>query len=444
MLNKLIAFARENNLFDANNKILLAVSGGLDSSVLSYLIAQITPNFALAHCNFKLRGAESDEDQAFVRNMAEKFSVSFYTTEFATADYARQHGISIQMAARELRYNWFRSISDNEGFDRIAVAHNRNDLSETLLLNLIRGTGLKGLTGIKPIQNKLIRPLLFATRSEILEYADNHSIAYREDSSNNDNKYHRNLLRNEIIPLLLRINPALNDTLFQESEIFASTYSLYNNSLEKIRKSITHESSDLYSLSIPRILELQLTPSILFDILSPYEFSFSDINSIFSCLQAEPGKKFYSKSHVLLKDRNMLVIEKIDPDDDEAKTEYSVSEACKIIDKPIQLSFRNVQRTNDFRIPDSGNEIAVDSDKLSFPLTIRKWKDGDYFFPLGMKGKKKLSDFFIDRKINLLEKKKIWLLLSGDEIIWIMGHQISERYKIDRETKNVLVITLKN
>jgi len=441
MLNKFREYIDKNLLFDSTHKILLGVSGGIDSSVMADLFSQTTFYFSLAHCNFKLRADESDEDQEFVRRMAKKFKSAFYTTSFETNDYAHKHGISIQMAARELRYDWFKNIAAENGFHRIALAHNRNDVSETLLLNLIRGTGLKGLTGIKPINEHVIRPILFASRDEIEEYAGKRKLAFREDSSNNETKYHRNLLRNEIIPLMRRINPSLNDTLNRETEIFASGYLLYKKQLEQIRKAVTLDRGETWVLSIPKMLALRFTPPMLYDLLEPFEFSYSDTVSIHSCLRTESGKKFYSRQYTLLKDRNTLLIEK--NVESNSEYEYSIAKDIKILDKPIQLAFRHVPMTHDFQIPVAQQTVALDNDKLRFPLKIRRWKEGDYFVPLGMKGRKKLSDFFIDRKINLFDKKKTWLLLSGDDIIWIIGYQVDDRYKIDRTTKNVLIVSLK-
>jgi tRNA(Ile)-lysidine synthase len=440
MLEKFLAYIAEKSLIDKQQKILLGVSGGIDSSVMTDLFAGTSFQFALAHCNFKLRGIESDEDQEFVRQIAGKYKVPFYTIEFNTLEYSHHHGVSIQMAARDLRYQWFNSVIEKNGFDRIAIAHNRDDIGETMLLNLVRGTGLRGLTGIKPQQGKIIRPLLFASRIEIEEYAIDRKVSYREDSSNSESRYHRNLIRNEIIPLMKRINPAIIDTLYLEADIFESSYSLYKNELELIRNAITLENGDQCKLSIPKILALGINQPVLFDILSPFGFNFSDVIDIHRSLNAAPGKRFLSKDYILLKDRNTLLIEKKHSPDN---TEYLIEAENDSIALPLQLTFYKTTKSSEFRIPKGTETIALDADKVKYPLKIRKWHEGDWFIPLGLKGRKKLSDFFTDRKLSLFDKSEVWILLSGEDIIWIIGYQIDDRFKIEHKTKNALVISLK-
>jgi tRNA(Ile)-lysidine synthase len=442
MLNKFLSYINENQLFKSRQKILLAVSGGIDSTVMTDLFAKASVHFAIAHCNFKLRGKESDEDQLFVNELAEKHKAKFYSVEFNTTEYAQTEGISIQMAARDLRYYWFKMLAAQEGYDHIAVAHNRDDVAETMLINLIRGTGLKGLTGIKPVHEQLIRPLLFASRSEIEEYAAAEKIAYREDSSNNETKYYRNLIRNVIIPQMKKINPSLNETLTMEAEIFTSIYVHYKKELDQICKTITVENSEHLVLSIPKIQALRLTPPVLYDILTPFGFSYSDVTNIMNSLQTTPGKKFVSAKYILIKDRNTLLIEKISHNTENGQ--FEITSGINELSVPVSLSLHRFKMDNNFRMPGSPESVVFDCDKLSFPLTIRKWKEGDFFIPLGMKGRKKLSDFFIDRKVNMLKKKKVWLLLSGEDIIWIIGYQTDDRYKITPETKNVLQVSLKN
>ena len=414
---------------------------GIDSVAMATLFHRAGLGFDIAHCNFQLRGQESDEDQAFVENLAVQYKSRLFIRKFPTREFCRNKGISVQMGARELRYNWFEELATAEGYDTIALAHNKNDLAETMLINLIRGTGLKGLTGIKPASGRIIRPMLFASREEIEDFVGQEDLAYREDSSNRDTKYHRNLIRLKIIPLMQKINPSLIETLYSESEIFNTAYQVYRNEVERIRKAVSEEYPDSIRFSISRIKALRLNPSVLYDLLAPYGFTFSDTKDIFRSLQGGSGKKFLSGDHVLIRDRNYLVIEKLIPEI--VKKDYIIEEGIRKLHKPIHIVFTRTEYHAAFKIPKEKFRIALDYERLNFPLVLRHWKKGDYFIPLGMKGKKKLSDFFSDQKINLLEKKKIWLLLSGDQIVWIIGKQIHDHYKITPDTKSILLIEVK-
>lgn len=442
MLNRFLNHINKNQLGNAESKTLLAVSGGIDSACMARLYHEAGFNFAIAHCNFQLRGKESDGDQKFVENLASQFGCELFIQKFDTLSFCKENGVSVQMGARELRYNWFQKISDKNNFHTIAIAHNRNDIAETMLINLIRGTGLKGLTGIKAKMGKIVRPLLFASREEITTYAKAQDVAYREDSSNKDTKYHRNLIRKKILPLMQKINPSLIDTLIQEADIFNSSYQAYRNEIENIRMAITIEESPSVKLSIAKIQSLSMSAPILYDLLTPYDFTYSDAEDIMNGLNGESGKKFQSDKYVLIKDRNSLIIEAINKTD--ANREYYIGEDILKIREPIHLDFIKQVQKKSFIIPRTKNVVALDFDKLKYPLKLRHWKEGDSFIPFGMKGKKKLSDFFTNQKINILDKKKIWLLLSGNDIVWIVNWQIDERYKITSETKNILSISLNN
>jgi tRNA(Ile)-lysidine synthase len=442
MLSQFKAFIANKGLLKQSQRALLGVSGGIDSSVMADLFAKTNLSFALAHCNFKLRGPESDKDQLFVERLAKKYNVTYFTIEFDTESYSRKKGISIQMAARDLRYSWFNDIAHRNGFDRIAVAHNRDDVAETMLLNLIRGTGLKGLTGIKPIQDIVIRPLLFAGRNEIEGYAIKEKIVYREDLSNKETKYYRNLIRNKIIPLMQKINPSVQETLNQEAEIFTSAFALYKQEIRHIIEAVTIEEGERVVLSIPKMLSLRLNAPIVYELLLPYGFSYTDSQNILKSFQSESGKTFNSGNYILVKDRSTIIIkEQENPDHN---TAFEIPEGVEDLHVPIRLSLQIKPRTSDFKIPTSAFSVALDADKIKFPLKLRKWANGDFFVPLGMHGKKKLSDFFIDRKISILDKEDIWLLISQDHILWVIGQQIDDRFKIMNETKNILLITLKN
>ena len=440
MLDKFLSYIAENKLITNKHKVLLAVSGGIDSVVMTHLFHKAKFNIHLAHCNFKLRSKESDEDERFVLNMAKKFKIKSYTKNFETLDYSDKNNLSVQMAARELRYEWFHELVEKFNYDCIAIAHNQDDLVETFLINLSRGTGIKGLTGMKAKQNKIIRPLLFASRKEIEEYSKIYKIKYREDSSNKEIKYQRNLIRHEIIPLFEKLNPSFKKTLIKEMAVLNSTAKVYEQELQKILKAVTISEKPNHVLSVQKILSLRLGPEILYDLLNHYSFSFSVIRDIHSSLCGGSGKLFYSENYVLLKDRKTLVIEKLKKS--ESKESIDIEEGDTRIEYPLKLNFSKGIKQKEFEISTSRKIISVDLDLINYPLKIRKWKKGDYFYPLGMKNKKKLSDFFTDRKINRLEKEKVWVLTSKNDIVWIIGHQIDERYKVRPETENLLNISL--
>jgi tRNA(Ile)-lysidine synthase len=441
IINKSIEFIEKHKLIAEDEKILLAVSGGIDSVAMTCLFQHMGIDYAIAHCNFQLRGTESDGDQAFVKNLATSFNKEFYTTNFNTSDYAVSKNISIQMAARELRYDWFEKISNENCFHKIAIAHNRDDVVETFLINLIRGTGLHGLTGIKPALGKVIRPLLCVSRAEIADFISTEKIEFREDSSNKDVKYQRNLIRHKIIPLFKELNPSFTDTIINETEIFASANNIYQTELEKIRKAIAVKENEQIVLSIPKILSLRLTVPLLYDLLKDYDFSYGVVNDIFNSIKSQPGKIFYSAEYLLLKNRKTLIIEaKKNATPEEA---FSINEECIEIEYPVRLTFERVKYDISFILPRTRESVALDFTKLNFPLVIRRWRMGDYFYPLGMKGHKKLSDYFTNQKIDLFEKEKIWLLMSGEDIIWIIGWQIDDRYKVTDQTAEILLINFK-
>jgi tRNA(Ile)-lysidine synthase len=440
MIESFIRYIKENSLGGPEHHLLLAVSGGIDSATMVNLYHEAGFTFSIAHCNFQLREDESEEDQRFVEELAGHYESEIFVRRFDTLSYSGEKGISVQMAARELRYDWFRKVAVEHGCDYIAVAHNRNDVAETILLNLIRGTGLKGMTGIQPRSGNIVRPLLFASRTSIEEYAKKVGLKHREDSSNNEIKYQRNLIRREIIPLLQKINPSILDTLLQEAEVFDSAYHVYQRGLKNIRDAVITEEENRIKFSIAKIISLRLPDAILYDLLSPYRFSFSDVKNIMSCIQDDPGKKFFSQNYVLIKDRNFLVIEKLR--EGHRPEEFLVGETDILIKRPVTIEISRLKNDDSFSIPKSQHIVALDYDRLKFPLKLRHWKEGDFFYPLGMKGRKKLSDYFIDQKINILDKEKIWLMLSGDEIVWVLGRQINDHYKINAETQNIMTFRL--
>ncbi len=441
MLESFKHYIEENELAQEGQKLLLAISGGIDSMVMMHLFNELGNfPFAIVHCNFQLRGEESDKDQNFVRNMAEQNYKEFYTINFDTKQFALKNRISIQMAARELRYKWFLKLAKAHQFDRIAIAHNQDDIAETMIINLVRGTGIKGLTGIKPISGVTIRPLLFASRLEIENYAEQHAINFREDSSNAEVKYKRNLIRHKIMPLLQELNPSIRQTLSQETEIFSAAWNIYQRKIDSIKKVSFSKKGGRYLVDIHKLIKLKINSPLLYDVLSAFEFSYPVVKDIINSLNTEPGRRFYSTKYVLLKDREYLIIEKID--ESSIEQTYEIREDLTEINFPVQLSINKFHRNNDFTYPKTASTASLDMDTLKFPLTLRHWQEGDFFYPLGMEGKKKLSDFFTDIKLDLLGKKRIWLLTSENEIVWILGHRIDNRFKITPQSQNIMQIEI--
>jgi len=439
MFESFLKYVKEKQLFAPSHRLLLAISGGVDSMVLLHLFEKSEVEYGVVHCNFQLRGEESDADEEFVKQQVLIHGIPAYFKKFDTEEYARICGISIEMAARELRYDFFEKIRKENDFDFIATAHHQDDVLETFFLNLSRKTGIKGLTGIKEKSGTVIRPLLFANRKEIKKYAAQYYIEYREDSSNNEIVYQRNFLRNKILPLFDELNPSFRKNALASIENLKETEKLYYHLLlsEKIKlvKSGKHETAinieKLKSFAYPRVL--------LFEILSEYNFNPVVIEEVFSSIENEPGKQFFSKTHRLIKDRDVLYITE---KREEKERIYYIEEGDIELFSPFNISIEKLE-AKDFEISKKKNVACVDADKVGFPLLIRKWKQGDYFQPLGMTGFKKVSDFLIDQKIPLHEKENTWLLCSGKQVVWIMGHRLDNRFKILTETKQVLKIEIK-
>jgi tRNA(Ile)-lysidine synthase len=434
MLQKFKQFIIKEKLLAKDQRILLAVSGGIDSVTLCHLMHEAGFKFGIAHCNFKLRGKESEEDEKFVRQLSLKFKVPFFHHSFETKKYSEEKKISVQMAARELRYDWFEEIRRKNNYHFIAVAHHQDDEIETFFINLIRGTGIAGLHGIKAKAGKIIRPLMFASRKEIEEYIRRKKIKYREDSSNSSLKYLRNQVRHQLIPQLKKMNPDMEETIKSEISRIRKIESVFYRSVEEKRKEIIKKEEGILKFDIKKLLSLGNRESYLYEFLKPFGFSGDIIEMISQGMQSEPGKIFYSSTHRLLKDRSFLVLS---PVPEKTKEQFFVKEGCREMKVPVPLKFKTVAVTARFNISKDKNIGMFDRDKLTFPLTIRKWKAGDLFRPFGMKGKKKLSDFCTDIKLSLLEKENTWLLCSGGDIIWVIGHRTDDRYRITAGTKRV-------
>lgn len=433
MLNTVRSYIEKENLLAPNAKIIVGLSGGMDSMALIEILMQLNYTCIAAHCNFHLRGIESDNDEKFVKQWCLSKKIPFITTDFFTVKYAAQKKISIEMAARELRYNWFETIRQQYDADYISVAHHKDDSIETVLLNLIRGTGIKGLTGISPKNGYIVRPLLSISRSDIEKYIIENEIPYVTDSTNEENIYTRNMLRLSVMPILKEINPAIKDALYRTSQNLFEAEKIYrnsiNDSIKKVYKNGVIEINKLKKETSPQ--------SILFEILSTLGFTPSTIEDIYESMDKISGKTFYSESHRLIKDREKFLIDDLSENYSESKS-YLIDNDVNELTIPLNLIIEKVK--SPVELQKNSSFLYADLDKLTFPLHLRKWKSGDWFIPFGMKGKKKLSDYFTDQKFSIKDKEDAWLLLSGNEIVWIVGERSNERFKITNATENILII----
>ncbi|HBU78675.1 MAG TPA: tRNA lysidine(34) synthetase TilS [Muricauda sp.] len=413
-------------------KLLLACSGGLDSVVLAHLCKALKFDFALAHCNFSLRGTESDGDEDFVRELASTFEIDVYVKQFDTEQYAEEQRLSVQMAARELRYKWFDELLQSKRYDYVLTAHHADDSLETFLINLSRGTGIEGLSGIPQVNGNVVRPLLPFSRNEIIEYAKSESIQWREDSSNASVKYLRNKIRHEIVPGIKELNPTFLQNFQHTQHHLRQINDLVNNHLNELKSKLFQQRKDKVQIKIAELQKLQPLDAYLYGLFNGYGFSeWSDVKDL---LAAESGKQVFSKTHRLIKDRQSLILAKIERKESEA---FEIHSDKAIDELPIKISLEDVETFE----KQGQNVVFLDKEKLNFPLVLRNWKKGDYFYPFGMKGKKKLSKFFKDEKMDLISKEKQWLLCSGDDIVWIVGRRADERFKVDGSTMKILKIT---
>ena len=438
MLAEFQNFIKNSCKLQTGQKTLLAVSGGIDSVVMLELFSRAEFPGIIAHCNFNLRSEESDGDEEFVKNFENRYNYKVITKNFDTTEFAKENKISIQMAARQLRYEWFAELKDLYSCDFIATAHNKDDQIETFFINLTRGTGIKGLSGIKALSNGIIRPILWAERKTIVEYAKDRELSWREDSSNSSTKYLRNKIRHDLIPLFNEINPVFGDTMSENIRKLNNVNILYSELIEEKKQKLLIKNADNWKISINELNKDSNKKLILFEILQEFNFSSGVVTDIFFSLSnsVESGKAFYSNDYRLIKDRDSLIIEL---KKDKSLQRYYIEESDKEIIEPIHLSFSDID-INNFELKKDSSIAQLDFDKLTFPLILKKWQQGDYFMPLGMENLKKLSDFFIDNKLSIPEKEKLWILTSGKEIIWIVGMRIDDRFKVTKDTEVVLKI----
>lgn len=439
MLDQLSNFISKQKLFQPDEHILLAVSGGIDSVVMLHLLKRAGTTIAIAHCNFQLRGEASDGDEAFIRKLAVQFEVPLFTKRFDTESYAKKHRVSIQMAARDLRRHWFEETLEREDYSKIATAHHLNDSLETAVFNLAKGTGITGLQGILPKKDKYVRPLLFANREMIHHYAIENNLEWREDQSNSSVKYSRNLIRHKVIPELKKINPNLENTFAQTMEKIIGSTAIFKDFVENQKLKLLHKKQDVIEIDKAQIKNIENAQLILFELLESHGFNYAQVKDIIATLDTQSGKVFFSASHRLTVDREKLFLE------ENKNTEeglWKISEDTKSLTINEHIFKIETLDSGNSTIDKNSEVAALDLKKLQFPLTMRYWQHGDVFFPLGMKHKKKVSDFMIDEKIPVNLKKRTLILLSGNELVWVVGHRIDDRFKITEKTRNIFRINI--
>lgn len=440
MIRQFSSFIEHNRLIGKTDRILLAVSGGVDSVVMAHLFHKAGYNSGLAHCNFGLRGKESDGDEEFTTKLAEKLRVPFFARRFDTKAYASRYKISVQMAARELRYVWFEEVRMSEKFDFIATAHHLDDQIETFLINMLRGTGISGLHGILPLQDKIIRPMMFAFRQEIAAYALKNRISFREDSSNREDKYIRNKIRLKIIPLLEEINPEFRKTITSEIGRIRQWEQVGRKEIESKSAEIVHHQQDRILVDLRALKKTDPSGLYAWEILSAYGFTSSVVSDILASPAANSGKTFISQEFTAVKDRETLIIRKHHKAG--AVRVKRISETTRHISNPLPLKFTVLENSEQSSIPEGKKFASLDFDKLEFPLELRKWAGGDRFHPFGLRGIKKVSDLLIDEKVSLPDKENTFVLCSSGNIAWVIGHRIDQRFRITSVTKKIFRISL--
>ena len=435
MLDQFQAYINRYHLLAEGDKIILALSGGIDSMVLADLLLKAKVQFVAVHCNFHLRGEESDGDEQFVREFAEKKGIQCFVKHFDTEQFAAEQGISIEMAARDLRYSWFEELRQQLGYDKIVVAHHADDQAETFFINLLRGAGLRGLKGMQPQNGFIIRPLLWASREQIHQYALENQISWREDHTNAETVYLRNKIRNQLLPVFDELHPEARQGLYKSLEHLSSENELFRTLLQEKLNQIIEHNGEIQSIPRSAFLISHSAFQLLFEWLRQYNFNTDQCHFIFDAMQTGIGNKYYSPTHQLVIGRNELQLSEIESVSDE---EIHISIGEEEITSPIYLRFSRFEKTADFVIDKSSDVAQLDFDKIRFPLTLRHWRLGDRFHPLGMNGSKLLSDFFVDQKFTEWQKRNVFLLVSADgEILWVVGHRIDDRYKVTAETKTV-------
>ena len=413
MLQPFINYISKEKLFLPEERILLAVSGGMDSIAMTELFNQARFTYDIAHCNFQLRGKESDLDQFFVSDLAKKQKVSFYFKTFFTKEYSQEKGISIQMAARELRYRWFEELLASGKFDHIATAHHLDDQVETFFINMMRSTGIAGFHGIQPKKGKIIRPMLFATREEISLFVKANHFSFREDSSNKETKYLRNKIRHKIVPVLLEINPEFTKILSENISRVREAEIIFREQIETLRNQIVIKDKDQILLSIKDLKKLNPLSTYLFEFLAPFGFNFSVVSDLARAIDVDPGRQFFSPTYRVIKDRNELIVTTVDPGMTMRinQDEYLIPYDFSLLDDPIKLTLRIIPKTQFFEVDPSVFTANLDLHKVTYPLKLRKWRRGDHFYPFGRNHKKKAERFFYRSETLYCRQRKLLVIM---------------------------------
>ena len=448
MLDQFKAYINRYNLIAEGEKIILALSGGIDSMVLADLLLKLKVEFVVAHCNFHLRGEESDGDEKFVRDYAERNGIQCFVKHYETEKYAAEQGISIEMAARDLRYAWFEQLRQQSGYDKIAVAHHADDQAETFFINLLRGAGLRGLKGMQPQNGVVIRPLLWASREQIRKYAVENQILWREDHTNAESVYLRNRIRNQLLPVFDELQLEARQGLYKSLEHLSAENELYRVLLKEKLAQIVEQDGEIQRLPYSAITLSAVGHStgsgisvysfqLLFEWLRQYGFNTDQCHFIYDAIGTGIGNQYCSPTHCLVIGRDDLQLSEIK---EKTNAEIQIEVGEEEIISPVHFCFSKIDKTADFVIDKSTEVAQFDFDKLHFPLTLRHWRHGDRFHPLGMKGSKLLSDFFVDQKFTEWQKRNVWLLVSADgDILWVVGYRIDERYKVTISTKTIFL-----
>jgi len=417
-----------------SDKLLVAVSGGADSMALLHLLHSLDYTIAAAHCNFNLRGQESDSDEQLVRSYCTTHAIDLHVKSFETTAYSKEKGISIEMAARDLRYSWFSVLKEQNDFQAIVTGHHGNDSIETFFLNIVRGTGVKGLSGIKFRNGDVVRPLLDFQRSQVEAYCQDNKLAFVHDKSNDDTRFMRNKIRHEVLPVLESINPSFFDTMQANMAHVREAEYMLEAQVERFKAAVLVDEHDKLIIPISKFDEFPQYRTILFEILRPYGFNSSVVSDVIAQLYGRSGKQFFSSSHRLIKDRHNLIV----------MPKQAIEVKHFWLEEGVinNIEVRIFSKPSDFKFSTDQKCIHLDADLVDLPLLVRKWQQGDVFRPLGMSGFKKVSDYFIDQKYSLADKEEAWLMVSGDDIVGVMGQRLDDRFKVGRRTKQILEIQL--
>jgi tRNA(Ile)-lysidine synthase len=435
LLTGFTSYIQKENLFSRDQKILLAISGGVDSVIMAHLFKQAGYHFVIAHCNFQLRGEESVRDESFVTTLAATLDVPFFGVRFDTDAYAAEKRVSIQVAARELRYEWLETTRQASGCAYTATAHHMQDNVETVLMNICKGTGIAGLHGILPRQTTLVRPLLFTQKKELLAYAADMGISYVEDSSNITTKYTRNFFRHQVIPVVQEAYPTVVNNIAAGIERFREAEALYSQSVVRHKKRLLSQKGNTWMIPVLRLEKTAPLHTVAWEIFRDFGCSSAQLPQVLELLHSTSGRLVETTTHRIIRDRQWLLITPLA--EQEAPLIVIEKERTHIITVDGHLKIKEVSKTV---IPTAANIACLDKHAVQYPLLLRRWKQGDYFYPLGMRKKKKVSRFFIDQKLSLLQKEKMWVLESGKRIVWIIGMRIDDRFKITDTTKDMLLL----